>query len=88
MLVHARLVEDDVLFGSTPAATPGRGHFAGGAAQLVGVPADGDRVHVDDAIDALMRLLHFDIALDGAEVVAQVQIARGLGSRKRAAQTA
>ena len=31
-------------------------------------------VHVDDAVDALVRLLHGDEALDGAEIVAEMQV--------------
>jgi hypothetical protein len=40
----------------------GRGHLAGGALQLGGAAPDvqrhGDRVQIDDAIDAVMGLLH------------------------------
>src|SRR6185437_12435876 len=38
----------------------------------------------DDAIDARMRLLHLDEALDRAEIVAEVQIAGRLNAGKHA----
>ncbi len=37
-----------------------------------------DRVHVDHAIDAVMRFLQFDEIDDRAEIIAEVQIARRL----------
>jgi hypothetical protein len=72
VLRHARLVEDDVLVGIDAGRDIGGGHFARRAPQFVRLLPDGDGVHVDHAIEALMRLLHFDIALDGAEVIAQM----------------
>ena len=42
------------------------------------------RMQVDDAIDARMRLLHLDEALDRAEIIAEVQIARRLNAGKHA----
>ena len=78
------LVENDMGFGVDPRRDERRGDLAGGAAQFVGVLPDGDRVHVDDAIDALMGLLQRHETADGAEIVAQVQVARGLDAGKDA----
>ena len=53
----------------------GGGHFANRAMQFERVLPDGDRVHVDHAVDAGVRLLQRHELHDGAEVVAEVQIA-------------
>ena len=54
-------------------------------AQLRRVLPDGDRVHVDEAVDRLDPLvLLFDEALERAEIVAQRQPARGLDAREDA----
>ena len=52
--------------------------------QLGGILPHGDRVHVDDAIDALVRLLQLDPLQHGAEVVAQMQAAGRLHAGKHA----
>jgi len=41
-----------------------------------------DRVHVDDAIDAVMGFLHLHEVDDRAEVIAEMQIARRLDAGK------
>ncbi len=41
-----------------------------------------DGVQVDDAVDAVVGLLQGDVVADGAQVVAQVQGAGGLGAAK------
>ena len=41
-----------------------------------------DRVQIDDAINAVVAVLQLDEALDGAEIVAEVQVAGGLHPRK------
>ena len=43
------------------------------AAQLGPPLAQGDRVQIDDAVDAVVRLLHGDVVADGAEVIAEMQ---------------
>ena len=72
------LVEHDVLLGIDPTGDEGRGHFANGLRQLRGILPHRDRVQIDDAIDAVVAVLQLDEALDGAEIVAEVQIAGGL----------
>ena len=69
------LVEHDVRLRIDAAGDERRGDLADRLVQLLGVLPDRDRVHVDDAVDALVRLLHLDESHDGAEVVAEVQIA-------------
>ena len=54
---HLGLVEDDRLFRIEPGGEIGRGQFQRRALQIVRVLPDGDRVHVDDAIDAVMGVL-------------------------------
>ena len=59
--------------------------FARGMAQLCRILPDGDRVHVDKAIDRLDPLvLLFDKALERTKVVAKRQSARGLDAREDA----
>ena len=74
------LVENDVGLRIDAAGEKGRGHFAGRAPKLLGLVRQGHRVQVDDAIDARMRLLHLDEALDRAEIIAEVQIAGRLNA--------
>ena len=80
------LVEHDVLFRIDAGGDEGRGHFAGIAREFgraaPDVDAMRDRVHVDDAIDAIVRLLQLDEIDDRAEVIAEMQIARRLDARK------
>ena len=52
-----------------------RGDLADGARQLGRVLPDRDRVQIDDAIDAVVAVLQLDEALDGAEIIAEVQVA-------------
>ena len=65
-----------------PRRNKGRGHFAGVAHEFGRAAPDiralRDRVHVDDAVDAIMGLLQFDEIDDRAEVIAEMQIARRL----------
>jgi len=80
------LVEDDVLLRIDAACDEGGRHFPGVPCKL-GRPAPyvgrlRDRMQVDDAIDAIMRLLQFDEVHDRAEVIAEMQIAGRLDARK------
>ena len=84
MLRDPALVEDDVGFRIDAAGEKGRGHLAGGAPQLFGLVRKRHRMKVDDAIDARMRLLHLDEALDRAKIVAEVEIACRLNAREHA----
>ena len=80
------LVEHDVLLRVDAGGDEGRGDLAGVAGELrraaPDVDALRDRVHVDDAIDAVMGFLHLHEVDDRAEVIAEMQIARRLDARK------
>ena len=69
-------------FGSMPAGDEGRGHLAGVARELGRAAPHRhrlrQRVHVDDAIDAVVGLLQLHEIDDRAEVIAEMQIARRL----------
>ena len=52
------------------------------AVSSAGSCADGDRVHVDDAVDAIMRLLQLHEIRDCAEIIAEMQIAGRLHAGK------
>ena len=72
---HLALVEDDVLLRIDAAGDEGGGDFAGVVAQLDRILRHSDRVQIDDAIDALMRVLQGDEFGDRAEIIPQMQIA-------------
>ena len=80
------LVEHDVLLRIDAGGDEGRGHLAGVAGELgraaPDVDALRDRVHVDDAIDAVMGFLHLHEVDDRAEVIAEMQITRRLDAGK------
>ncbi len=73
------LVEDDVLLRIDAGGNEGRGDLAGVAREFGRAAPDRDRlrdrVHVDDAIEAVVRLLQLHEVDDRAEVVAEMQIA-------------
>src|SRR5438093_5596410 len=80
------LVEYDVLLRIDAGGNERRGDLAGVAGQFRRAAPDvhplRDRVHVDDAIDAIMGFLHLHEVDDRAEVIAEMQIARRLDARK------
>ena len=84
MLRDPALVEDDIGLGIDAAGEKGGSHFARGARELLRIVRHRHRMQIDDAIDARMRLLHLDEALDRAEIIAEVQIARRLDAGKHA----
>jgi len=51
---------------------------------FLGVIRRGDRVQVDDAKDAIVLVLQFYPLLDGAEIVSQMNIARGADAAENA----
>ena len=59
--------------GSTPAARYAFDHVDRVRRKLGADLPHRDGVEVDDAVDAVVRLLHGDPVADGAEVVAEVQ---------------
>ncbi len=69
-------------FGIDAAGDEGRGDLADVAPELRGVLPHRDRVQVDDAIDAVVALLQRDELDDGAEIVAEMQIAGRLNPGK------
>ena len=75
--------------GSMPGGDEAGSGLARLLAQLCRVLPDGDRVHVDKAVDRLDPLvLLFDKALQRAKVVAKRQPARGLDAREDARRKA
>jgi hypothetical protein len=81
---HRTLQQDDVL----PVVDAGRHQRRGAEAriggELLGLLEHRDRMHIDDAIDALEILLQRDPVLDRAEIVAECESARGLDAREDA----
>ena len=83
VLVHLRLREQDRAPGIDAGGQVDGGEIERLGAQLVGVgQALGDRVQVDDAEHALIHVLGQHEAPERADVVAQVDLARGLDSRE------
>ena len=82
VLGHLALVEDDVFCRIDAAGDEGRGDFARGVRQLGRILPHRDRVQVDDAIDAVVAVLQLDEALDGAEIIAEMQVAGRLHAGK------
>ncbi len=80
MARHLALIEHDVLLGIDAACDEGGSDFANIARQFGGILPDGDRVQINHAIDTVVRFLQFDEIDDGAEIVAEVQIARRLNA--------
>jgi len=76
------LVEQNAAFRVEARGDIGSRHLADGRSQLIGILPYGDRVHIDHAVDALVRLLQLDPLEHGAEIIAQVQAARRLHARK------
>jgi hypothetical protein len=64
------------------AGDEGRGDLANGVRQLGRILPHRDRVQIDDAIDAVVAVLQFDEALDGAEIIAEMQVAGRLHAGK------
>ena len=78
------LIEDDVLLRIDAGGDEGRRHLAGVVRELVGVLEHGDGVQIDHAIEALMLGLERHEFGDGAEIIAEMQIARRLHAREDA----
>ena len=75
VLGNLALVEHDVLLRIDAAGDERRGHLADRLGQLVRLLPHRDGVQVDHAIDAVVRVLQLDEPDDGAEVVAEMQVA-------------
>ena len=75
---HVALEEERAALGVEAAGHEQGDQSAGLAAQRLGVPGHRQRVQVDDAEEVLLLGLAVDPALDGPEVVPEMQVARGL----------
>src|SRR5688572_3022379 len=84
MLRHLTLVENNMLAGVDSGGEERGSDLARIAPQFVRVLPNGNRVQVDYAVDAIVRILHLDEAPDCTEVVAEVEVARRLNARKYA----
>src|SRR5260221_415346 len=86
MLRGLALVEHDGLFRCHAARHERRGHLARIFRQLLGPAPDrnrlGDGVQVDHAIDAVVLVLQRDELRDGAEIIAEMQVAGRLHAGK------
>ena len=71
-------------FGIEPASEIGRRHLKDGLAQLFRLLPQGDGMHVHHAIDAFLGFLQLDPVQHGAQIIAEVQIARGLHAGENA----
>src|SRR4051794_15491704 len=78
------LVENDMLFGIDSGRDKRRRDLANAGRQLVGVLRHGDRMQVDDAVDALVRLLQLDEPRNCAEIVTKMQISGRLDAGENA----
>ena len=78
VLGHMALNEHDVLRGVKPAGDVLRELVDRAAAQVGGILAHGDGVHIHDAVQAVVLLLQAHPVLDGAHVGAERQLAAGL----------
>lgn len=77
MARYGGLVEDDVALWIDAGCEKCRGDGARLAFQVLMDELCRDRMQVDDAIDAVVAVLQRDEALDGAEIVAEMEVAVG-----------
>ena len=82
VLRHLALIEHDVFFRVDAAGEERRGDLTDGTRKLGRVLPGCDRMQIDDAIDAVVAVLQFGKALDGAEVIAKMQVAGRLDAGK------
>ena len=78
VLRHRRLQEQRGAVRVDPTGQDVDGHLARPTLHLGGIVRLRDRVVVDDAVEAAVLVLKLDPAADGAEVVAEVHLTRGL----------
>ena len=74
MLRHAALVENDALLRIETRSQQTCSHLASAGAQGRRILLDGNGMEVNNAVDAVIFLLHRDPILDGAEIISKVQI--------------
>jgi hypothetical protein len=75
VLDDAALVEDDVLGWVDTGCKEGCRHLPRCLHEFSRLLPQRDRVQIDDAVNAVMRVLELDEAPNGAEIVAEMQIA-------------
>ncbi len=78
------LIEDDLAGRIDAGGNERRRHLAGVVGELVRVLEHGDGVEIDHAIKALVLGLERHEAGDGAEIIAEMQIARRLNAGEHA----
>jgi ABC-type transporter Mla subunit MlaD len=84
MLWHLALIEDDVLGRIYAARNKRRSNLTNVGHQFRWLLRNGDSVKVNDAIDAIVRLLQGDKPADGAQIITKMQVARRLNAREHA----
>src|SRR5262245_36106736 len=84
VFVDLALVVDDVFFVVDAAVKERSGDLAFGQGQFALVLPDRDGVHVDDTVDAVIAILQRDELGDRAEIIAEMQVAARLDTRKYA----
>ena len=72
MLVHLALVEDRGFFGIKPAGDISSRHIKDSPVQFPWILKHRDRMHVHDAIERFVGLLHLDPVHHGTKIVAEV----------------
>src|SRR5690606_38170044 len=82
VLHHPALVEDDMLLGVDAGCQKSSGNRARLRRQIRLDELRGNRMHVDDAIDAIVMVLQRDEIADRAEIIAEMQISGGLDTRE------
>ena len=80
MAADVALAVDDVLLGIQAAGHVGGGNLQAALAQLSGILADGDGVHIHHAVDAVVLILQKGKVPQRADIVAQRQGAGGLNA--------
>ena len=89
VLADVGLAEEDAALGVEAGGEQDRGRVVDAGPQLVGVPRDGDRVQVDDAVDRrVAAVLALDVLADRADVVAEVLAPGGLDAAEDLAMAA
>ncbi len=85
MLHDAALIEDDASLGINACGQKCRRDFAGRLNEFSRIRRHGQRVHIDDTVDAFLRLLNLYPPLDRTQIIAEVKISGRLdaGEDKR-----
>ena len=84
MAADRRLIEYNAVCGIDPRCNVCCGYFSSRLPQRGWVLRNRDRVQIDDAKDAVVVVLHSHPIADSAQIVAQVQVTRGLNSTEYA----